>query len=95
MTTSTHAISTSSAPRREGSPWTGLGTVFLKETADHLGSVRMVVLQILVILVGLGAVYTAIQDVRTVSAEDPFLFLRLFTHARAAAAVASSRSSAS
>jgi ABC-2 type transport system permease protein len=83
LTTSTHAISTSSTPRREGSPWTGLGAVFLKETADHLGSIRMVVLQILVILVGLGAVYTAIQDLRTVSAEDPFLFLRLFTHARA------------
>ena len=50
--------------------------------SDHLGSVRMVVLQILVVVVGLGAIYTAIQDIRSVSIEDPFLFLRIFTHAR-------------
>ena len=34
--TSMNAIS-QAAPRRKGSPWTGLGIVFLKELADHLG----------------------------------------------------------
>jgi ABC-2 type transport system permease protein len=69
--------------RRRGSPWTGLGTVFTKELADHLSSVRMRVLEILILLIGLGAVYSAIQNLRTVTAQDPFLFLRLFTNAQA------------
>ncbi|MES1153155.1 MAG: ABC transporter permease subunit [Dongia sp.] len=68
--------------RRRGSPWAGLGTVFAKELADHLSSVRMRVLEILILLIGLGAVYTAIQNIKTVTAEDPFLFLRLFTNAQ-------------
>ena len=68
--------------RRRGSPWTGLGTVFAKELADHLSSVRMRVLEILILLIGLGAVYAAIQNIKTVTAEDPFLFLRLFTNAQ-------------
>jgi ABC-2 type transport system permease protein len=67
--------------RRSGSPWTGLGAVFLKELADHLSSARMRILEWLVLLTGLGAVYTAIQDLKTTTSEDPFLFLRLFTHA--------------
>ena len=69
--------------RRSGSPWTGCGTVFLKELADHLGSARMLILEWLVLLTGIGAVYVAIQDLRTTTAQDPFLFLRLFTNARA------------
>jgi ABC-2 type transport system permease protein len=68
--------------RREGSPWTGLGAVFLKELADHLSSVRMRVLEWLVLLTGIAAVYTAIQEVRAVTTQDPFLFLRLFTVSR-------------
>lgn len=68
--------------RREGSPWTGLGAVFLKEFADHLTSARMRVLEWLVLLVGIGAVINALQDVRAVTTTDPFLFLRLFTVAR-------------
>jgi ABC-2 type transport system permease protein len=79
--TSTHAT-LPAAPRRKGSPWTGLGTVFLKELADHLGSARMRILEILVLLTGVGSVYTAIQDIRTVSGDAPYLFLLLFTHAR-------------
>lgn len=70
------------APRRKGSPWTGLGIVFLKELADHLGGARMRILAILVLLTGIGAVYTAIQDIRSVSGEAPYLFLLLFTYAR-------------
>jgi ABC-2 type transport system permease protein len=69
-------------PRRGGSPWTGLAAVFGKEFGDHLGSARMRVLEWLVLLTGLAAVYTAIQDLKTLSAQDPFLFLRLFTLAK-------------
>ncbi len=68
--------------RREGSPWQGLGVVMLKELSDHLASARMRVLEWLVVLVALAAVYAAITQVRAVTAQDPFLFLRLFTTAR-------------
>jgi len=68
--------------RREGSPWHGVGVVILKELSDHLVSARMRVLEWLVVLVALAAVYAAITQVRDVTAEDPFLFLRLFTTAR-------------
>ncbi len=68
--------------RREGSPWQGLGVVMLKELSDHLASARMRVLEWLVVLTALAAVYAAITQVRDVTAEDPFLFLRLFTTAR-------------
>jgi ABC-2 type transport system permease protein len=68
--------------RREGSPWQGLGTVTLKELADHLSSARMRVLEWLVILTACAALYGAIQQLRDTTAEDPFVFLRLFTTAR-------------
>ena len=68
--------------RREGSPWQGLGVVTLKELSDHFTSARMRVLEWLVVLVALASVYGAIQQIRDVTAEDPFLFLRLFTTAR-------------
>jgi ABC-2 type transport system permease protein len=67
---------------REGSPWHGLGTVILKELSDHLTSARMRVLEWLVVLTALAALYGAIQSVRDTTAQDPFLFLRLFTTAR-------------
>ncbi len=68
--------------RREGSPLHGLGVVTLKELSDHLTSARMRVLEWLVVLTALAAVYAAIQTIRDVSAQDPFLFLRLFTTAK-------------
>jgi ABC-2 type transport system permease protein len=68
--------------RREGSPWRGVGVVILKELSDHLSSVRMRVLELLVVLIALAALYGAIQQIRDVTAEDPFLFLRLFTTSR-------------
>lgn len=68
--------------RREGSAFQGLGVVMLKELSDHLASARMRILEWLVILTALAAVYGAIRQVRDVTAEDPFLFLRLFTTAR-------------
>jgi ABC-2 type transport system permease protein len=68
--------------RRRGSAFTGAGTVFLKEMADHVGGARVLVLEWLVLLTGIGAVYTAIQDLKQTTGQDPFLFLRLFTQAR-------------
>jgi ABC-2 type transport system permease protein len=64
--------------RREGSPWRGLSVVFFRELFDHLTSARMLVLQLLVILFGGMVVYFAAEQIRTTTAEDPFLFLRLF-----------------
>jgi ABC-2 type transport system permease protein len=68
--------------RREGSALHGLGVVLLKELNDHLTSVRMRVLEWLVVLAALVALYFAIPQIKEVTAEDPFLFLRLFTSAR-------------
>ena len=68
--------------RREGSAFQGLGVVMLKELSDHLTSVRMRVLEWLVVLVALAALYGAIQQIKETTAEDPFLFLRLFTTSR-------------
>jgi ABC-2 type transport system permease protein len=68
--------------RREGSAFQGLGVVMLKELSDHLTSVRMRVLEWLVVLVALAALYGAIQEIKDTTAEDPFLFLRLFTTSR-------------
>ena len=68
--------------RREGSALHGLGVVVLKELSDHLTSARMRVLEWLVVLTALAAVYAAITEIRQVTAQDPFLFLRLFTTAR-------------
>jgi ABC-2 type transport system permease protein len=42
----------------------------------------MRVLEWLVLLFGLAAIYAAIQDIKSLTAQDPFLFLRLFTLAR-------------
>jgi ABC-2 type transport system permease protein len=67
--------------RREGSPWRGVGAVFLKELSDHLTGARMLVLEWLVVLTAIAAVYGSIQQIRDATAEDPFLFLRLFTQA--------------
>jgi ABC-2 type transport system permease protein len=58
-----------------------MGVVFLKELSDQMSSARMLVLEWLVVLTGLVAVYLAIQQIREITAEDPFLFLRLFTRA--------------
>jgi ABC-2 type transport system permease protein len=68
--------------QREGSAFSGLGVVMLKELSDHLTSIRMRVLEWLVVLVALAALYGAIQQIKDTTAEDPFLFLRLFTISR-------------
>ena len=68
--------------RREGSPWQGLGTVFGKELTDHISSVRMLVLQVLVCLIACVIVYFAIDTINQTTAEDPFVLLKLFTESR-------------
>jgi ABC-2 type transport system permease protein len=65
--------------QREGSPWQGLGTVVLKELADHLGSARMRMLEWLMLLTAAAPLYSAITTLRDTTAEDPFLLLKLFT----------------
>src|SRR5258705_6209250 len=65
--------------RRRGSPWTGLGAVVAKETADHLSSARMRILEALVFLTAIAAAYAAIRSIRQTIGESPFLFLRLLT----------------
>src|ERR1700741_5023217 len=68
--------------RREGSPFEGVGIVAVKELSDNLSSARMFVLEWLVVLTALAALYGAIDSLRQNTAEDPFLLLRLFTLAR-------------
>mgnify|MGYP001141694210 CR=1 FL=1 len=65
--------------RREGSPFTGLGAVFMKEFADHLSSARMMVLMLFVIVFGAFPVATSLQTLRTVVDPNSFIFLRIFT----------------
>lgn len=68
--------------QRDGSPWTGLLTVTAKELADHLTSTRMRLLEVLVVVSAVGAVYAATQDISATVEQDRFLFLTLFTTAR-------------
>jgi ABC-2 type transport system permease protein len=68
--------------RREGSPFVGLSTVALKEAADHITSLRVHLVVLLVLLTAAGAIYGAIGEIKDTVGQDPFLFLRLFTTAR-------------
>ena len=68
--------------RREGSPLRGVGTVALKEAADHMTSARMHLIMLLVLLTAIGAAYGAIGQIKDTTAEDAYLFLKLFTVAR-------------
>jgi ABC-2 type transport system permease protein len=67
---------------REGSPWTGMWAVVAKEMADHLSSVRMAILEALIVLTAIGTMYVATQDIQQRISRDEFLYLRLFTNAR-------------
>ncbi|MDG4897700.1 ABC transporter permease subunit [Mesorhizobium sp. WSM4976] len=68
--------------RREGSPFTGLSTIALKEAADHMNSIRIHLVMLLVLLTAIGSVYAAIGQIKATIGEDQFLFLRLFTTAQ-------------
>ncbi len=67
---------------REGSPWTGIWSVVMKEMADHLSSTRLFILEILILLSAMGTVYAATQQLQKTVSEDEFLYLRLFTTAQ-------------
>ncbi|NMA97849.1 MAG: ABC transporter permease [Phyllobacteriaceae bacterium] len=68
--------------QRKGSPFKGVGTIALKEAADHMTSARMHLIMLLVLLAAVGAVYGAIDRIRETTSVDPYLFLKLFTVAR-------------
>jgi len=68
--------------RREGSALHGVGVVTLKEIADHFTSARVIVLLVLVVLIAFATLYSASEQIKETTAEDQFLFLRLFTTSR-------------
>jgi ABC-2 type transport system permease protein len=76
---SARAEQVSTRHEREGSPWTGLGAVLSKELADHLTSVRMRILEILIVLTAGGTVYSALQSLKSNTGQNQFLYLQLFT----------------
>ncbi|MCC6775264.1 MAG: ABC transporter permease [Hyphomicrobiales bacterium] len=65
--------------RREGSALRGVGVVTLKEVSDHFTSILVVVLVVLVAAIAIVVVRGAVDQIKDITAEDPFLFLRLFT----------------
>lgn len=67
---------------REGSPWTGMWAVILKEMADHLSSTRIFILNILILLAAVGTIFVATQDIQQTVGQDQFLYLRLLTSGR-------------
>jgi ABC-2 type transport system permease protein len=71
-----------SSMRREGSALHGFGVVTVKEIADHFTSILVVVLVVLVVATAIPIVPGAIDQIKEITAEDPFLFLRLFTRGR-------------
>ncbi|MDY6956128.1 MAG: ABC transporter permease [Pseudomonadota bacterium] len=68
--------------RREGSPWTGVNVIARKVFADHLTSLRLGVLEGLVFMAAVAAVYGASEVLRQTVAESPYVFLHLFTATR-------------
>lgn len=68
--------------QREGSAFNGLGVVMLKELADHLTSIRFIILELIVMLIAFGTVYVASQQIKDTVAQDPYLFLKFFTTSR-------------
>jgi ABC-2 type transport system permease protein len=65
--------------QREGSALHGFGVVTLKEIADHFSSILIVVLVGLITASAIVVVSFGITPIKESTAEDPFLFLRLFT----------------
>jgi len=65
--------------QREGSALHGFGVVTIKEIADHFTSILVVVLMVLIVATAVAVVRGAVDQIKEITAEDPFLFLRLFT----------------
>ncbi|MFS8640798.1 MAG: ABC transporter permease [Symbiobacteriaceae bacterium] len=70
-------------PESGWTPSQGLAAVVRKEFADNVSGWRMVILVLLLLVTGVGSLYTAAQTIRTVveatEAIPNFVFLRLFT----------------
>ena len=65
--------------RREGSALHGLGVVMLKEIADHFSSIIIVIGVAVMAAIAVFVVSMGIGPIKDTTAEDPFLFLLLFT----------------
>jgi ABC-2 type transport system permease protein len=50
--------------------------------ADHLSSTRIFIIDVRILLVAVGTIFVATQDIQKNSAQDPFLYLRLLTNSR-------------
>lgn len=67
--------------KRDGAAFAGLSVVAMKEAADHMVSMRVHLVMLLVVLAGLSSIFNAIGQIKANIGEDDFLFLRLFTTA--------------
>jgi len=65
--------------RREGSALHGVGVVMLKEIADHFSSIIIVIGVAVMAAIAFFVVSMGIGPIKDTTAEDPFLFLLLFT----------------
>ena len=65
--------------QREGSALTGLWVVFRKELEDFTGSIKLMVLAVLILLTAAASVSTAAVTLKNYVEEDQFLLLSLFT----------------
>jgi len=65
--------------KREGSPWTGLWAVVVKDMADHLTSARMRILELLILVTAVATVFGAVSNLHQNTSGDQFVFLKLFT----------------
>src|SRR5205807_7669902 len=75
----TSRLTKENAMQREGSALHGFGVVTIKEIADHFTSILVVVLMVLIVATAVAVVRGAVDQIKEITAEDPFLFLRLFT----------------
>jgi ABC-2 type transport system permease protein len=69
--------------KREGSPFKGIGTVALKEAADHITSARMHLVMLLLLLTAGAAIYGAVNEIKATTAQSNYLFLQLLAVAHA------------
>jgi ABC-2 type transport system permease protein len=70
------------SPSKSGFPFRGLSVVAMKEAADHMSSMRVHLVMLLVVLAGLAAIFGSIGQIKATVSEDDFLLLRLFTTAK-------------
>ena len=73
--------------QREGSAFSGLGVVMLKELSDHLTSIRLFVLEMLVIVIAFVTVYLATAHMSTLRGRSFSIqrVLRIFHNRKAVA----------